>query len=333
LRLSSAFARSQLARGLGREACVVASLGISADFAQRPVAGMGFDLVGRRPRFRELAAVPFAKAMHAAVFGQAGLVAPRAEFTAQAFRLVGCPGPCVQERQVRGRRGGDGRLQFGGDFDLDLRPRLGLVDVNDTVTDMLRAEPGHVGAARGVLGYYVGVGRLPEAPDRVIRVTARRFGTGDEEFSIDYLSVYAICAEEPEVSRRLDHCLTVYSDEPPVVAHEEASWSPLIALAYIKALHTLIQRHLRRGFIEREETMHGRVRGQIDVRRYFTRSLARGHPEMTPCRFQGLEQDTLENRILRTALVGASRVLERATGRSLPRRRRGVCGRDKRRLR
>jgi len=159
-------------------------------------------------------------------------------------------------------------------------------------------------SSTGVLGYYVGIGRLSEAPDRILRVSARRFGESNARLAIDYVRVYAICAADPEVSQHLDRCLTVYPDEPPVVAHDEASWSPLIALAYIKVLHTLIQRHLRLGFIVRQETLRGRVRGQVDVGRHVTQSSARGHPEVVPCRFQGLEQDTIENRILRTALVG-----------------------------
>jgi len=172
-------------------------------------------------------------------------------------------------------------------------------------------------SARGRLGYYVGIGRLPEAPGRIVRVSARRFGKDDGKFAIDYVGTYAVCAADPEVSRHLDRCLTVYPDEAPVEVHDDAAWSPLIALAYVRALHTLIQRHLRRGFIAREERLRGRVRGRVDVSRYVGQSLARGHLEIVPCRFQALEQDTLENRILRTALVGAGKLLGQATGTNL----------------
>jgi len=173
------------------------------------------------------------------------------------------------------------------------------------------------GSSAGTLGYYVGIGRFSEATDRILRVSARRFGEGGAPFAIDYASIYGICAAEPEVSQHLNRCLTIYPDEPPVAAHDEASWSPLIALAYINALHTLVQRHLRDGFTARYETLHGRVRGQIDVRRHITQSLAFRHPEAVPCRFQSLEPDTIENRILRTALLGATRILEQATGYNL----------------
>lgn len=172
-------------------------------------------------------------------------------------------------------------------------------------------------SAEGRLGFFVGIGRLSEAPAHVLRVGPREFGGNGAKFCIDYLALYAACAADPEVSSHLDQCLTVYPDEAPVEAPDEAVWSPLIALAYLKAVHELVQRHLRRGFISREEDLRGRIRGQVAFGRYTARSLARGHPEIVPCRFQALEQDTLENRILRTALVGACRLLDGAAGQGL----------------
>lgn len=172
-------------------------------------------------------------------------------------------------------------------------------------------------SAEGCFGYVVGIGRLPQAPDRVLRVTPRAFGNNGDAFRIDYLKLYAACAADPEVSRHLDHCLTVYADEEPIAVENPDEYSPLIALAYLKSVHELVQRHLRRGFVTREEDLRGRVRGQIALGRYAARSLARGHPEIVPCRFQALEQDTLENRILRAALAGARRLLEGAGGRGL----------------
>ncbi len=169
----------------------------------------------------------------------------------------------------------------------------------------------------GCFGYFVGIGRLPQAPDRVLHVRPRVFGGNGQAFRIDYLALYAACAADPEVSRHLDHCLTVYVDEEPIAVEKAGEYSPLIALAYLKSLHELVQRHLRRGFVTREEDLRGRVRGQIALGRYAARSLARAHPEIVPCRFQALEQNTLENRILRTALAGARRLLEDASGRGL----------------
>lgn len=172
-------------------------------------------------------------------------------------------------------------------------------------------------SAEGQLGYFVGIGRLPQAPGRILRVQPRVFDRDGGGFRIDYLALYAACAADPEVSSHLDQCLTVYSDEAPIDAPDEAVWSPLIALAFMKAVHDLVQRHLRRGFISREEDLRGRIRGQVAFGRYAARSLARGHPEIVPCRFQALEQDTLENRILRTALACARQLLDGAGGQGL----------------
>lgn len=167
---------------------------------------------------------------------------------------------------------------------------------------------------RGRLGYVVGVGRLHEAADRVIIVNPRSFGAEPNQFQIDYLKMYAVCAEHAEVSQHLDECLTIYPNEAAVDAQGAENWSPLIALAFLKALHELVQRHLRRGFVTREDDLRSKIQGQINFNRYVTGNLVSGHPEIIPCRFQELESDTLENRILRTALAASRRLLDRATG-------------------
>ncbi len=172
-------------------------------------------------------------------------------------------------------------------------------------------------APHGTFGYFVGIGRLPEAPDNPLIVNPRNFNHDNQQFQIDYLAMYAACAAHPDVSPHLDACLTIYDDETPIEAPDQGHWSPLIALAFIKATQELVQRHLRRGFITRQEDLRGRIRGQIMVGRYVATSLAKAHPEIVPCRFQALEQNTLENRILRTALVGAKRLLDGATGQNL----------------
>ena len=166
----------------------------------------------------------------------------------------------------------------------------------------------------GKLGYIVGVGRLPEAPNHPIIVNPRDFTRGTTSFQIDYLQMYAACAGDPEVSRHLDQCLTLYADEAPVELEDAPDWSLLIALAFLKELHDLVQRQLRRGFVQREADLRARVRGQIDINRYITRSLTRGHAEIIPCRFQEFQTDTLENRILRAGLTAARRLLDGATG-------------------
>lgn len=160
------------------------------------------------------------------------------------------------------------------------------------------------------LGFIAGIGRLPEASDRPIIVLPRTFGDNQNRFKIDYVKMYGICAGDAEVGQHLDNCLSVYPDEEPIEVENDPNWSPLIALAYLKSLHNLVQRHLRRGFVTREQDLRAKVRGQINIGRYVRLSLARSHPEIIPCRFQELHADTLENRILRTALVAARRLLD-----------------------
>lgn len=75
---------------------------------------------------------------------------------------------------------------------------------------------------------------------------------------------------------------------------------------YVAEVLTFSTRWLRRGYVVREEDLVGRVRGRIDVARYFSRSVAQVRPHVIPARFSEPSQDTAVNRYLKAGLRTAA---------------------------
>lgn len=71
---------------------------------------------------------------------------------------------------------------------------------------------------------------------------------------------------------------------------------------YVAEVLAFATRWLRRGYVVREEDLIGRVRGRIDITRYFSHSIAQARPHVVPARFTEPTHDTPANRYLKAGL-------------------------------
>lgn len=75
---------------------------------------------------------------------------------------------------------------------------------------------------------------------------------------------------------------------------------------YVAEVLSFATRWLRRGYLVREEDLIGRVRGRVDIARYFSRSLPQARPHVIPARFTEPSHDTPANRYLKAGLRQAA---------------------------
>lgn len=75
---------------------------------------------------------------------------------------------------------------------------------------------------------------------------------------------------------------------------------------YVSDVLAFATRWLRRGYVVREEDLIGRVRGRIDLPRYFGKSLPHARPHVIPARFTEPSHDTPANRYLKAGLRHAA---------------------------
>jgi len=161
-------------------------------------------------------------------------------------------------------------------------------------------------------GHYVGTVWIGEGRRRcALAVRPKTFGN----VQMDYLSMYATCADDPEVGDNLDNIINIWPDDEQVpVPDNFPNWTELLLIAaFMKSLNVLCKRHLRFNFIQTERNLIGKVKGKVILGTQIRENLLRLRPERTVCCFQEISIDCQENRILRAALMVALRVLARHT--------------------
>ena len=110
------------------------------------------------------------------------------------------------------------------------------------------------------------------------------------------------CLTVAETRERVWEKIELFADDPPLPEKEGPAGNiPLIAI-YLRELKRLCQRHLRRGFREREENLQAKAKGRPLPLPNLRLNLARGRTDRLYCRFSERQLDIPENQVLRAAL-------------------------------
>lgn len=84
----------------------------------------------------------------------------------------------------------------------------------------------------------------------------------------------------------------------------------LFALSYVNSCHTLCKKGLKKSLIYREENFTAKLRGKIDVNRNIKHNTARGRSDKFYCRYVDFTEDTVENRVVKAALLKCRAILK-----------------------
>ncbi len=188
------------------------------------------------------------------------------------------------------------------------RPRPGENESEKSVAARLglHISDGENGKFR--VGDYVGLVWWPGHEGRVALRVKPKFK------NMDYMTMYVECMRDPQVSQQLDNCFFFWPEKPLIeVSHREIplqdSGIPFIAISYVKELHKMIRRNMRRNFIRKEDNLTGRMKGKLMPNKHLRRNVFRGRPERNYCQYSVIDEDCIENQILLTALERSARYL------------------------
>lgn len=85
--------------------------------------------------------------------------------------------------------------------------------------------------------------------------------------------------------------------------------SVLIIVHYIRVLQELLKAGLRKGYVIKEENLKGKVRGRIVFSSHIRKNIACCREDRIFCRYQEQTEDTMENRLLKRALLFSQRMI------------------------
>lgn len=127
---------------------------------------------------------------------------------------------------------------------------------------------------------------------------------------IDFVEMFmtALAVDSAPEADYFSKCYGIDFDAPKITVDKNlCQVTPLILLHYIVLLEKLVKQGLKKGYVNREENLNSKVRGQIYIPAHVQKNVCIQREDRTYCRFQEYTEDIPENRLLKKALYFAYR--------------------------
>ncbi len=165
---------------------------------------------------------------------------------------------------------------------------------------------------------YVGVCMLQDIHDndyvdeygnRVVLVIRPRFSVSPWDMLTEVLQDKEYNAYMQSVGNEL---YKVFYDEKPIKMDvEKRGGETLLALSFIRSCYQICVRILNREMGFTAENFNGRIKGRIDLGNQIKRNLSQGREDRIYCKYLSFSEATIENQILKKALICSERALQR----------------------
>ena len=127
---------------------------------------------------------------------------------------------------------------------------------------------------------------------------------------IDFLKMFSVCFNSGIEAKEFSKIYAVDMDEPRIKAPELKSvLSPLIVAHFLSVVRDIVKRGLKKGYVQREDNLK-KVKGHIDISRNERMNVLKKRFDKVFCRYQEYSEDTLENRLIKKALIFSQHVLQ-----------------------
>jgi len=129
---------------------------------------------------------------------------------------------------------------------------------------------------------------------------------------MNYMAMYLECLQDPVVAPHMDKCFFFWPEKPLIEITEsplDFDSAPFAAMAFVKELHEMVRRNMRKNFIRKEENLTGRFKGRLLMGQHIRKNLLAGRPDRNYCQYGTISEDCRENQILYAALERCSRKL------------------------
>lgn len=168
---------------------------------------------------------------------------------------------------------------------------------------------------------YIGIGRLFDKDNNVISddgiehvlAVSSSYGLDpwkmletvllDEEYD-DYIN---------ELEEEGKYLYKIFYEQQPILLEQDSGFQAelLYALSYLNACYSLCKKGLKKSLIYKETNYTAKLRGKIDVAKNIKHNTASGRTDKFYCKYIDFAEDSIENRIIKAALIKCSQVIKR----------------------
>lgn len=197
----------------------------------------------------------------------------------------------------------DPQLLQGLDLD-KLRRRINYSTsrFDSSMVNLIRYEFDPEKHREGFFSYFrIGAEWLDEDQTRYIAVMPKMQ-------SINFIEMFMTCLRTNESADDFSSIYDIDFEARPIRSKALSSiLSALLVVQYLMTLKLIVARGLRKGYVQRQQNL-AKVKGRLDIRRT-EHNVMLGHQERVFCLYDEYLVDTLENKLLKRALVVAGDML------------------------
>ncbi len=127
---------------------------------------------------------------------------------------------------------------------------------------------------------------------------------------IDFLKMFSVCFKSGIEAKEFSKIYAVDIEAPRIKAPELKSvLSPLIVVHFLSIVKEIVKRGLKKDYVQCEGNLK-KVRGRIDILHNERMNVMKKRYDKMFCRYQEYSEDTLENRLIKKALVFSLHILQ-----------------------
>ena len=153
--------------------------------------------------------------------------------------------------------------------------------------------------------YVIGAQWFDEARTMPLVVTTKH---GCEH--IDFLKIFSVCFNSGIESKDFSKIYEVDTEQPRIKAPELKSvLSPLIVVHFLSMVKDIAKRGLKKDYVQREDNLK-KVKGHIAIFRNERINVQKKRFDKVFCRYQEYSEDTVENRLIKKALLFSQQILQ-----------------------
>ena len=153
--------------------------------------------------------------------------------------------------------------------------------------------------------YHIGYRWIDE--DSYIHVAPKNAKGG---FQADYLKMFLTCLQDPVVSKHLDETYKIFFHEKWIdIGTNKDDITPFLILEFLDIVYKISKKGLKKGYVKVTQNLTSKIKGRILVDETIKQNSFKNRVDKTVCNHQIFTTNTIENQILKTALLQCSRNL------------------------
>jgi 5-methylcytosine-specific restriction enzyme subunit McrC len=155
--------------------------------------------------------------------------------------------------------------------------------------------------------YYIGVDWLVEK-EHAIYVEPKLNRESNEQ--TDYLKMLFSALKHPEVAKYTNDLFEIKWDKPAIdIDQKQDLLTPLLVVQFLRIVHRIVQKGLKKSYYKVEQNLYSRVKGKVLVSKTIKQNILKNKSLNTICSFDEFGYNSIENRLLKKALVFVQRYL------------------------